>query len=263
MSSQNPRPPRPRRRIAGERRPARPADDQVTLVPGSPEPPAADESASPATSEPGGPAGGAAAPPQEVPAAEATETAETAETAETPEPAETPTDGGTSTGPSWWVVGALGGLALVLVVVVAVLGLAVWNVRDVRAADRVDETSRTAPAAAERAAAAILSYDYRTLDADEKAAERDMSPAYAKRYADTFARLVKPNATKLHAKVEAEVKGSGVMQAEEDRATVLLFVDQTTTSTANDGQPQFALNRVKMSMVKQDGAWLVDGISSY
>jgi Mce-associated membrane protein len=243
MSSQNPRPPRPRRRIAGERRPARPADEQV-------QPDAADSRDSLVRTAPevqeDHPAG-----PSEAPATERSAEDSTGETT------------GAPTGPSWLVVGALGALALVLVVVVAILGLGVWDVRDVRAADRVDEASRSAPAAAERASAAILSYDYKTLDADEKAAERYMTPAYAKKYADTFTRLVKPNAAKLHAKVEAEVKGSGVMQADEHRATVLLFVDQTTTSTANSGQPQLALNRVKMSMVNKDGTWLVDSISSY
>jgi Mce-associated membrane protein len=251
MSSQNPRSQRPRRRIAGERRPARPADEQLPTEPSeAPEP--TEPSRPPESSGPAEPV----AAPVAAPVAESVAEEPTREEREAPA-------GGESAGPSWLVVGALGALALVLVVVVAVLGLGVWDVRDVRAADRVDDASRTAPAAAERASAAILSYDYRTLDADEKAAERTMTPAYAKQYADTFARLVKPNAAKLRAKVEADVKGSGVMQADEDRASILLFVDQTTTSTANDGQPQLALNRVKMSMVKRNGTWLVDGISSY
>ena len=249
MSSQNPRAPRPRRRIAGERRAARPADEQ-----GQPE--AADSPGAPGSPpeiEDHRPADRPADEPADEPAAPVTDQREPGEQAAT----------GPSTGPSWLVVGALGALALVLVVVVAILGLGVWDIRDVRAADRVDDASRSAPAAAERASAAILSYDYKTLDADEKAAERYMTPAYAKKYADTYTRLVKPNAAKLHAKVEADVKGSGVMQADGHRATVLLFVDQTTTSTANDGQPQLALNRVKMSMVKENGTWLVDSISSY
>jgi len=98
---------------------------------------------------------------------------------------------------------------------------------------------------------------------DEKAAERYMTPAYKKKYADTFNRLVKPNATKLKAKVEAEVKASGVAHADADRVNVLLYVNQTTRSTANSGEPQVALNRVQLSMVKQGGTWLVNDITSY
>jgi len=160
-------------------------------------------------------------------------------------------------------VAALGVAALVLVVAAGVLGLFTWSWSDVRDQDAVDEASRTAPAAAERASAAILSYGYTSLDADEKTAERYMTPAYKKKYADTFNRLVKPNATKLKAKVEAEVKASGVAHADADRVNVLLYVNQTTRSTANGGEPQVALNRVQLSMVKQGGTWLVNDITSY
>jgi Mce-associated membrane protein len=234
MSSQNPRP--PRRRIAGERRPSRPDA-------GRPEP--QDEAVShelpePAPSE-------AVAPPAR-PASDG--------------PAGSRGTGGRPA-PSWPVVTILGVVALVLVVTAGVLGLFTWSWSDVRTQDAVDQATRTAPAAAERASAAILSYGYSSLDADEKAAERYMTPGYRKKYADTFDRLVKPNATKLKAKVEAEVKASGVAHADADRVNVLLYVNQTTRSTANGGEPQVALNRVQLSMVRSGGTWLVDDITSY
>jgi Mce-associated membrane protein len=234
MSSQNPRP--PRRRIAGERRPSRPDADR-------PEPqdePVSHELPQPAQSK-------AVAPPAPPSSAG---------------PAGSRRTGGRPA-PSWPVVAVLGVVALVLVVTAGVLGLFTWSWSDVRTQDAVDQASRTAPAAAERASAAILSYGYSSLDADEKAAERYMTPGYRKKYADTFDRLVKPNATKLKAKVEAEVKASGVAHADADRVNVLLYVNQTTRSTANGGEPQVALNRVQLSMVKSGGTWLVDDITSY
>lgn len=234
MSSQNPRP--PRRRIAGERRPSRPDA-------GRPEPqdePVSHELPQPSPSE-------AVAPPAP-PSSDG--------------PAGSRGTGGRPA-PSWPVVAVLGVVALVLVVTAGVLGLFTWSWSDVRTQDAVDQASRTAPAAAERASAAILSYGYSSLDADEKAAERYMTPGYRKKYADTFDRLVKPNATKLKAKVEAEVKASGVAHADADRVNVLLYVNQTTRSTANGGEPQVALNRVQLSMVKSGGTWLVDDITSY
>jgi Mce-associated membrane protein len=233
MSSQNPRP--PRRRIAGERRPSRPDA-------GRSEPqdePVSHELPQPAPSE-------AVAPPP---------------------PSSDGSAASRGTGgrpaPSWPFVAVLGVVALVLVVTAGVLGLFTWSWSDVRTQDAVDQASRTAPAAAERASAAILSYRYSSLDADEKAAERYMTPGYRKKYADTFDRLVKPNATKLKAKVEAEVKASGVAHADADRVNVLLYVNQTTRSTANGGEPQVALNRVQLSMVRSGGTWLVDDITSY
>ncbi len=234
MSTSSPRP--PRRRIAGERRPARP-EDGVTAEPERLEDPVA-----PGPASHGEPAAG-----------------------EVPPPGQPPTQRVPSgrNGPSWPVVAVLGVVALALVLTAAWLGLATWDYREVRDQDAVDEAARTAPAAAERASAAILSYDYGSLDADEKAAERYMTPAYRKQYADTFDRLVRPNAAKVRAKVQAEVKASGVAHADADRVNVLLYVNQSTTSTANSGRPQVALNRVQLSMVRQGGTWLVNDITSY
>ena len=149
-----------------------------------------------------------------------------------------------------------------LVAVTAYLGLVKWDIRDVREADRVDEATKAAPSVAERAAATILSYDYKSLDADQKAAERYMTPKFRNEYSKSM-KLVAANAPKLRAKVDAEVKASGVSNADADRADVLVYVDQNTTSTANGGEPQLALNRALFRMKKVDGTWLVDDITSY
>ena len=239
MSTPSPQGPqgRPvRRRIAGERRPARPDE----AVPPSAEPP-----------EP----------------AQETEPTEPAQETRPPEPAQEAgppeaSSGRARSGPSGLVVGLLGGLALVLVLASVYFGLIRWSYTDVRTADRVAEASRTAPPVAERAAATILSYDYRSLDADEKAAERYLTPSFRKQYVKSMG-LVRPNAPKLRAKVVASVKASGVSHADPDRVDVLVYVDQTTTSTANGGQPQLALNRALFSMVRTHGTWLVDKITSY
>jgi Mce-associated membrane protein len=238
MSSQSPRP--PRRRIAGERRSPRPdetggqAPDETTNEP-------VDLTKTPRTAERAGPPppAGASAPAG---------------------PEAAPSRG---TGPSWPAVAALGALALLLVAAAVVLGLVKWSYPEVREQDRVEAATRMAPAAAERASTAILSYDYQSLAADEKAAERYMTSSYKKKYADTFNRLVRPNAAKVKAKVEAEVKASGVAHADSDRVNVLIYVNQTTSSTANGGQPQVALNRVQLSMVRQGDRWLVNNITSY
>lgn len=170
-------------------------------------------------------------------------------------------DGAGSAAPRWLMV-TLGVLALVLVATAAWLGLNTYDIREVRRHDQVAEAARTAPATAERAAAVILSYDYRSLHSDEKAAERYMTPAYAKTYAKTY-QLVLDHAPQLKAHVQATVRASGVSHADPDRANVLVFVDQSTVSTANGGEKQTALNRVELKMVRQNGAWVVNDITSY
>jgi Mce-associated membrane protein len=239
MSSQTPRTPGPRRRIAGERRVrVEPSDRTAGTGPSTGTGPG--PSAGPGTRTGTGRAGGTAP----LPVADPDDTVRR-------RPA-----------PSWRVVAVVGVLAAVLVALAAVLGLSTWSWSRVRDLDAAQEASRTAPAAAERAAAAVLSYDYRSLGADEKAAARYLTPAFRKKYLSSMA-LVRPNAPKLKAKVAASVKASGVSNADPDRVDVLVYVDQTTSSTANGGQPQLALNRAKFSMVRRDGAWLVDDITSY
>ena len=160
-------------------------------------------------------------------------------------------------GPSNLVLAVLAVVAAALVAAAAYVAVPAWQAR------AVQQAQHTAPSVAERAAKAILSYDYRSLARDERTAASYLTPSYRKKYRHTFDRGVKPSAPRLQAKVTARVLGSGIAQADADHAHVLLFVDQTTTSKANPGRPQVALNRVMLDMVRRGGTWQVNGITSY
>lgn len=172
----------------------------------------------------------------------------------------------------WWG----GGLSLtlltgLLVVLVTLLALGLLGVLRGAGFDGLPQRSeasatqdagRAASSTAERAAVAILSYNYKTLDADLKSATDFMTARQADEYTKTFA-VVRDPATAAQATVTAVVQGSGVLTATQSTARILLFVDQTTQSTNFDG-PQLALNRVELLMKKDpSGSWLVDSISSY
>jgi len=131
-------------------------------------------------------------------------------------------------------------------------------------AEAIEDARQNAPAAAQRAAVAMLSYDHESLESDRDNAAKFLTEDYRKEYLDTF-ELVLRNAPEVEAEVEAEVRATAVMldpTDDTDRVRVLLFVNQTTRSTANE-EPQTALNRVVLTMAKVDGSWLVDGVSSY
>lgn len=151
--------------------------------------------------------------------------------------------------------------ALTLALLVEGAGWGDW--KRVQEHDQVADAVRTAPGAAEQAAATILAYDHESLEADRDAAAALMTPEYRKEYVETFDDLVLEAAEERQAQVEADVRASGVAAAGPDRVEVLLFVNQTTVSTANSGEPQTALNRVVLAMEKVDGAWRVDDITSY
>ncbi|HEU4947065.1 MAG TPA: hypothetical protein VFT31_07930 [Kribbella sp.] len=46
-----------------------------------------------------------------------------------------------------------------------------------------------------------------------------------------------------------------------DRVTVLVFVNQTTTSTITQGKPRVDLNRARFTMVRIGDRWLVQEIA--
>ena len=246
-----------RRKIAGERRPGRaagaPLDGPARTEPGQTDATSTEAApvAAPTTSEPTGPVAGEKARPRREKARPRREK---------------------RGAPDWWgstpVVAALAVLcfALALAVVLGATGHlgnpSLSEAHDTRADAAAWDEGSSAPSTAERAAASILAYDYRSLEATEKEATQFMTSAYAKKYKETFEKVVMPAAKQQKAKVTADVQASSVVRATPGKVRVLLFVDQTTQSVANQS-PQQALNRVEMVMVRQDGSWKVDSISSY
>jgi Mce-associated membrane protein len=164
---------------------------------------------------------------------------------------------------SWRTFTAAAVAALLLIGAALWLGLQTWSYPDVRNQDKVERAERSASSAAERAATAILSFKYTTLDADLQASTKFMTSKFADTFTGTFESLAAPNAKKTKATVVAKVLSTAVVTASDSRAEIMVFVDQTTTSTANSGQPSVALNRTTFDMVKQGDTWLVDDFHSY
>ena len=160
----------------------------------------------------------------------------------------------------WWL---LVGLALVTAAVL-VFDTATWaksgGASGGSSAIGPDALS-AAPAQAERAAEQILSYDYADLQHDTAAAAAYMTPAYAQTFTRTVDDLLADSATAQRGVVSAKVMASGVVSVDGGKVDVLLFVDQTSTTKASK-TPQTALNRVVLSMVDEDGRWLVDDVSA-
>ncbi|TCO49529.1 Mce-associated membrane protein [Kribbella antiqua] len=153
------------------------------------------------------------------------------------------------------VLSAALGIALVLVLTVAVvLGIKAWQGK--QAEDARDQ----AAAAGRKAAETALSYDYRDLDKSFAAARATMTPEFAKKFDDT-AKVAGELATKTKATVKADVREVGVRDGDADRVTLIIFVNQTTTSTITQGKPRVDLNRTRFVMVRNGDQWLVQEIA--
>jgi Mce-associated membrane protein len=172
--------------------------------------------------------------------------------------------------------GFLGRLAAIPTLVLAVLGVVLVAavvlaaVLGMRLQQRVDvfEAGPDASAAAERALTAVLSYDYRHMEADRDRAAQFLTPSYRKEYIKNFDDLLTkgPDGTpgpaeKTKAVVTADVLDTAVVDAERDRVRVLVFVNQS--SVKGDAAPTVFQNRVVATLVHQGDRWLVDNIKSY
>lgn len=100
-----------------------------------------------------------------------------------------------------------------------------------------------------------LSYDYKTLANDMEVARARMTPSFRKEYAATMSQ-VKANTEKNKIVLEAVVVSSAIIDATEHRATVLVFVNQTTTAGAGkDRNQQLNRNSLVITLTRGEGDW--------
>lgn len=152
------------------------------------------------------------------------------------------------------LVAALAAALVATLVVGGILGQKAWSNH------QRDQGRSVAAGAAAKAAALVLSYDYRRLDQDFGAARQTLTPEFRTRF-DQTTKVVGEQATKTKASVKAEVREVSVSSSSADVVTVLLFVNQTTTSTVTQGKPRVDLNRARFTMVRNDGTWLVQEVA--
>jgi Mce-associated membrane protein len=123
-----------------------------------------------------------------------------------------------------------------------------------------DSAVRESIAAANTAAQAIFSYDYRTFDASVANGRSFVTGPFAKEYAQTTATL-KAAAQKEQAVVRAEVSAAGVVTASPDRVELLLYVNQYRRNVNVVGE-KVDQNRVTLTMVRVGRDWRVSAASA-
>ena len=144
-------------------------------------------------------------------------------------------------------------LALAALVLSGAVFYLLNQVNDARAADAAGDD---AVQAARAHAQDLLSYDYRSLDSDFQRGLAATTGGFHTQYQQTTSRLVRPQATQQKVIVQAAVMNAGLISTDGDGASVLLFVDRVTTK-AGQKKPTFNQDRVRMSMTKVNGKWLV------
>ena len=176
--------------------------------------------------------------------------------ATTPELSET--DDGTAAPPGrggrWSLLLLAGALVAALAMVVLLWG----KERDAAHEADLRAAEAAATSAASDIAVSMTSYDHRTVDEDFAWVQDDGTAAFQKTYAkstEPIRRLVEQ--TRAHA--EGTVIDAAGTADDTTHVTVLLFVDQALRHQG-DRKAEIDSSRVVMSMVLQDGQWLVDDV---
>lgn len=143
--------------------------------------------------------------------------------------------------------------ALALLLVIAGIWLS-WDTSSRRDAQRSGEE---ATAAARDSIVAMLSYQPDTADKSLNDARSRLTGQFLDAYTQLIQTVVVPSAKKDRISAVAKVPATSVMSAEQDRAVVLAFVDQTLTE--GNKPPTLTTSSVRVSMEKVDGHWLIAG----
>lgn len=154
----------------------------------------------------------------------------------------------------WQVVVILGALVVVLAATV------LWEILQTMNANATTTAGTDAQNAARSAAQTILSYDYKNLNSEMTKAEALTTGSFRQQYEADAPRLL-ALAKQAQGVVQANVWQAGIVSSSPNQVTVLLFVDQTTTQSSNQ-TPQLSQNRVKMTMQKVGGNWLVSNLQA-
>lgn len=158
--------------------------------------------------------------------------------------------------PARWTTRRRLAVAVLVLVLLAAAGSLAWRAQAGAERERAGER---ALAAAQQALPDVLSYDHVNLDEDIAQARSHLTEAFAVDYDELASKTIRPTAAQYQAVVSAEVLASSLESVEDDRASVLLFANQTTVTTELPA-PRVDQSRVRMRMELTSSGWKVAAI---
>jgi Mce-associated membrane protein len=177
-----------------------------------------------------------------------------------------------SSGPPTWALFVAAGAAVLSIALLLVVSFwpGSWGgdspADQVEQAEVAEDAGVSAVDAATAAVPAVLSYDYRTLDADFAEAESYLTEEFAEKRTALFEQEAESGMTLREQVVTdevvvvARVSATGLTRVSEDgeRATVVVFVDQD--SQKGKDAPRSLRMWATLSMIADGDGWLLDDI---
>ncbi|MFD4462249.1 h domain protein [Nocardia sp. NPDC058480] len=148
------------------------------------------------------------------------------------------------------VFGALAATGLIAAIVLGVSGYQLWQ------QDKTDQARTDAMSTASRTVSAMFTYEPATVDTELPRAADNLTEQFRAEYLKLIEQAIAPGAKEKQLTVKATTQAEGVVSADPEKAVVLLYLNQLTTSKDSpDGATSGS--RVRVSLEKADNRWLV------
>ena len=166
-------------------------------------------------------------------------------------------DAATATAAKRRSLGRVGALALA-VLLLASAGVTAWlYFTSFKPDQQTGPAARdSALTAAKDGTVAVLSYTPDSLDKDLDTAKSHLTGDFLKYYSEFTDQVVRPAVKTKQVATTANVVRAAVSEMNPDQAKVLVFVNQTTTSSDRT-EPSMSASSVVVTMNKIDGKWLI------
>jgi Mce-associated membrane protein len=154
-------------------------------------------------------------------------------------------------------VAALGVLlALGLIALGAVGGRLYWSGVELRG----EQTARAELAPlAQQQIPKVFGYDYQTVERSLGEIYPLLTPDYRREFEDRATKDIIPQARDRQLVSQANVVGVGVLEAQRNSASVMVYMNRTVTDKSR--QPVYDGSRLRVDYQKVDGKWLINYIT--
>jgi hypothetical protein len=107
----------------------------------------------------------------------------------------------------------------------------------------------------------VLSYDWKTLDADNEASQAVLAPSFRSEYSKTMAG-VKAEAVKNQVTLKAKAEATSIVSATENKVVALVFVNQETTAKGTSNR-RVDSSRVLVTLTRSGGDWRISKLKAF
>ena len=156
----------------------------------------------------------------------------------------------------WLVAAVVALLTTAFVGLAAVSGWFYWE----RVQTRGEQSARAElPPLAAKEIPQVFAYDYQTVERSLDAAYQLLTPGYRKEFEKSANQQIIPEARKREVVVQASVVGVGVMAAQRNSASVMVYMNRTVTDKSR--QPLYDGSRLRVDYQRIGGKWLISYIT--